>query len=92
MKNWEDILRNRLRSYRGPDVPGQEESMWNSIEEALDKTVPQMPSNPWMTRVRRFSIAAVTLAAVGLAWVGMQESSPPSRQDAPTAALGFGTQ
>lgn len=78
MKNWEDILRNRLRSYRGPDVPEQEESMWNSIEEALDKAVPQTPSKPWMTSVRRFSIAAVTLAAVGLAWVGMQESSPPS--------------
>ena len=28
MKNWEDILRERLRSFRGPDIPGQEEAMW----------------------------------------------------------------
>ena len=38
MKNWEDILRNRLSSYQELGAPGQEEALWNAIESQIAPT------------------------------------------------------
>ena len=35
MKNWEEILKNRLSSYQEKGTPGQEETLWNSIESQI---------------------------------------------------------
>jgi hypothetical protein len=35
MKNWEDLLRNRLSSFQERGTPGQEEALWNAIESQI---------------------------------------------------------
>jgi len=65
MKNWEDILRDRLRSFRGPDVPGQEEAMWQNIDAALG-TPAAAPAHWWHNRVLQVGTAAAVLLAFGL--------------------------
>ena len=65
MKNWEDILRERLRSFRGPDVPGQEEAMWQNIDAALG--TPAAASAPWWHNRRlQVGVAAAVLLTLGL--------------------------
>ena len=83
MKNWEDILRERLRSFRGPDVPGQEEAMWHNIDAALG--TPAAAPAPWWHN-RRFQVgaAAAVLLALGLT-VTLQEK-PIESPTAETAA------
>ena len=61
MKNWEDILRDRLRSFRGPDVPGQEEAMWQNIDAALG-TPDAAPAPWWRNRGLQIAAAAAVLA------------------------------
>ena len=65
MKNWEDILRDRLRSFRGPDVPGQEEAMWQNIDAALGTPAPA-PAPWWHNRGLQVGAAAAVLLALGL--------------------------
>ena len=65
MKNWEDILRERLRSFRGPDVPGQEEAMWQNINAALG-TPAESPAPWWYHRGLQVGAAATVLLALGL--------------------------
>ena len=36
MKHWDDILGKRLRGFRGKDVPGQADAIWDNIDTALD--------------------------------------------------------
>ena len=38
MKNWEDLLRNRLSSFQEKGTPGQEEALWKAVESQI--TVP----------------------------------------------------
>ena len=65
MKNWEDILRERLRSFRGPDVPGQEEAMWQNIDAALGAPA-AAPASWWHNRGLQVGAAAAVLLALGL--------------------------
>ena len=65
MKNWEDILRERLRSFRGPDVPGQEEAMWQNIDAALGAPAAS-PAPWWHNRGLQVGAAAAVLLALGL--------------------------
>jgi hypothetical protein len=65
MKNWEDILRERLRSFRGPEVPGQEEAMWQNIDAAMG--TPAAAAAPWWhNRGLQVGAAAAVLLALGL--------------------------
>ena len=83
MKNWEDILRDRLRSFRGPDVPGQEEAMWQNIDAALG--TPDAAAAPWWhNRTLQVGAAAAVLLALGLT-VTMQDK-PVESPAAETAA------
>ena len=54
MKNWEDLLRNRLSSFQEQGTPGQEEALWNAIESQI--TVP--------------SAAGAAVKKSALLWVG----------------------
>ncbi|MGB0511506.1 MAG: hypothetical protein ACPGGB_11345, partial [Flavobacteriales bacterium] len=83
MKNWEDILRDRLRSFRGPDVPGQEEAMWQNIDAALDAPAAATASW-WHNRGLQVGAAAAVLLALGLT-VTMQDK-PVESPAAETAA------
>lgn len=81
MKNWEDILRERLRSFRGPDVPGQEKAMWHNIDAALGTPAPA-PAPWWLNRGLQVGAAAAVLLALGLT-VTLQDKPVES----PTATL-----
>ena len=83
MKNWEDILRDRLRSFRGPDVPGQEEAMWQNIDAALDAPAAATASW-WHNRGLQVGAAAAVLLALGLT-VTLQDK-PVESPTAETAA------
>ena len=77
MKNWEDILRERLRSFRGPDVPGQEEAMWQSIDAALG--TPDAAAAPWWhNRGLQVGAAAAVLLALGLTLTRQDKPVEPS--------------
>ncbi|MGB1618221.1 MAG: hypothetical protein ACPHBM_01245 [Flavobacteriales bacterium] len=77
MKNWEDILRERLRSFRGPDVPGQEEAMWQNIDAALG--APTAASAPWWrNRGLQVGAAAAVLLALGLTLTRQDKPVEPS--------------
>jgi len=63
MKHWEDILGKRLRGFRGPDVPGQADAIWDNIDSALG--APLSPSVPfWKSTIFRMAMAAFIAAGV----------------------------
>lgn len=83
MKNWEDILRERLRSFRGPDVPGQEEAMWQNIDAALG--APDAAAAPWWHN-RRFQVGAAAAVLLALGLTVTLQDKPTEPLTAETAA------
>ena len=70
MKNWEDLLRNRLSSFQEKGTPGQEEALWNAIESQITgpSAAPAVWKNPMLW------VGAATLV-VGLAVTALYSAS-----------------
>ena len=70
MKNWEDLLRNRLSSFQEQGTPGQEEALWNAIESQI--TGPSAAPAVWKSSM--LWVGAATLV-VGLAVTALYSAS-----------------
>lgn len=70
MKNWEDLLRNRLSSFQEQGTPGQEEALWNAIESQI--TGPSAAPAVWKSSM--LWVGAATLV-VGLAVTALYSTS-----------------
>ena len=92
MKNWEVILRERLRSFRGPDVPGQEEAMWQNIDAALGAPAAS-PAPWWHNRGLQVGAAAAVLLALGLTVTLYDKpTEPPTPETAAETPADSGTE
>jgi hypothetical protein len=81
MKNWEDIIREKLSSIKGKAAPGQDEALWRSIEGQLPGSV----QGAWWSGIhflRASSAVVVLLLAGAFWWVNFEGESLKSDVDA----------
>jgi hypothetical protein len=66
MKHWDDILGKRLRGFRGKDVPGQADAIWDNIDTALGAP-PTLSAPFWKRSVFQMALAIAAAVVIGLA-------------------------
>lgn len=66
MKHWEDILGKRLRGFRGKDVPGQADAIWDNIDTALGAP-PSLSAPFWKRSAFQMALAIAAAVVIGLA-------------------------
>jgi hypothetical protein len=66
MKHWEDILGKRLRGFRGKDVPGQADAIWDNIDTALGAP-PTLSAPFWKRSAFQMALAIAAAVVIGLA-------------------------
>ena len=78
MKHWDDILGKRLRGFRGKDVPGQADAIWDNIDTALDAP-PTLSAPFWKRNAFQMALAAAIATAVVIGLAVRQDAAtvPP---------------
>jgi hypothetical protein len=66
MKHWDDILGKRLRGFRGKDVPGQADAIWDNIDTALGAP-PTLSAPFWKRSAFQMALAIAAAVVIGLA-------------------------
>ena len=78
MKHWDDILGKRLRGFRGKDVPGQADAIWDNIDTALGAP-PTLSAPFWKRNAFQMALAAAIATAVVIGLAVRQDAAtvPP---------------
>ena len=78
MKHWDDILGKRLRGFRGKDVPGQADAIWDNIDTALGAR-PTLSAPFWKRNAFQMALAAAIATAVVIGLAVRQDAAtvPP---------------
>ena len=86
MKHWDDILGKRLRGFRGKDVPGQADAIWDNIDTALGAP-PPLSAPFWKRNVFQMTLATAIAAAVVIGLVVRQDATTVPPVDAVATEL-----